>query len=313
MTRPARPAAVPLRAGVAPSCLALPQMRHVPWGCVLDLLAERLPRLTRAQWAERMAAGDVVDATGRPLAPDAPCHSGQRIYYWRNLPNETPVPFHERIVFRDAHLVVADKPHFLPVSPVGRYVRETLLVRLRAALDLPDLSPLHRIDRETAGLVLLSVRAQDRDAYQRLFREHRIDKTYEAIAPAAPSHPWPMLRVSHLREDEAAFYRMREAAPEEGLPPNAETRISLIERRGEWARYRLEPRTGQRHQLRVHMNALGLPIRGDQFYPTVRRGPDEPEDYREPLQLLARSLRFTDPITGHARHFESGLPLDWWD
>lgn len=310
MTRPARPAALPLRDGVAPSCLALPQMRHVPWRTVLDLLAERLPRLSRAEWAARMAAGDVVDEDGRALPPDAPCRSGQRIHYWRSLPEETPVPFHETVVFRDAHLLVVDKPHFLPVTPGGRYVRETLLVRLRAALDLPDLSPLHRIDRETAGLVAFSLCAAERDAYQRLFRERRVHKTYEAIA-AAPREPiaWPLTRSSHLCEDEAAFYRMREAAPHEGRAPNAETRIHLVEQRGPLARYRLQPTTGQRHQLRVHMNALGLPIVGDQFYPTVRRGPDEPEDFRDPLQLLARTLAFTDPMTGAQRHFESSLRL----
>lgn len=310
MSRAPRPAALPLRDGVAPSCLALPQMRHVPWRTVLDLLAERLPRLTRDEWAARMAAGDVVDEAGRPFAPDTPCRSGQRLHYWRSLPEEAPVPFRETVVFRDAHLVVADKPHFLPVTPGGRYVRETLLVRLRAALDLPELSPLHRIDRETAGLVVFSVRAAERDAYQRLFRERRIHKTYEAVAPA-PREPiaWPLTRKSHLREDEAAFYRMREAAAHEGRAPNAETRIQLIEQRGTLARYLLEPLTGQRHQLRVHMNALGLPIVGDQFYPTVRRGPNEPEDFREPLQLLARTLAFTDPVTGKARWFESGLRL----
>ena len=310
MTRPSRPAALPLRDGVAPSCLALPQMRHVPWRTVLDLLAERLPRLSRAEWAARMAAGDVVDEAGRALAPDTPCRSGLRIHYWRSLPEEAPVPFREAVVFRDAHLVVADKPHFLPVTPGGRYVRETLLVRLRAALDLPELSPLHRIDRETAGLVVFSVRAAERDAYQRLFRERRIHKTYEAIAPAPrEAIAWPLTRRSHLREDEAAFYRMREAAAHEGRAPNAETRIHLVEQHGARARYRLEPTTGQRHQLRVHMNALGLPIVGDQFYPSVRRGPNEPEDFREPLQLLARALAFTDPVTGQARRFESGLRL----
>ena len=311
MTRPPRPPAVGLREGVAPSCIALPQMRRVPWSLLLDFLAERLPVLDRAAWHARMAAGEVVDEHNRPLSPDTPCRSGLRAYYWRQLPAEDPVPFREEVLYRDEHLLVADKPHFLPVTPGGRYVRETLAVRLRHRLGLPELSPLHRIDRETAGLVLFSVRPQDRDAYQRLFRERRVDKTYEALAPAAPRQDWPITRRSHILEDEQAFYRMREAAADEGRTPNAETRIEPVETRGAWSRYRLHPVTGQRHQLRVHLNALGLPIAGDQFYPRVRRGPDEPEDYRLPLQLLARAIAFTDPVTGQARQFESRFSLDW--
>ena len=206
---------------------------------------------------------------------------------------------------------MADKPHFLPVTPGGRYVRQTLVVRLKHRLNLPDLSPLHRIDRETAGLVLFSLRPQDRDAYQRLFRERSVDKTYEAIAPWREDLAWPQTRRSHIREQEDAFYRMREAEPHEGLPPNSETHLHLLERHGDWARYRLEPVTGKRHQLRVHMNALGVPLVGDQFYPTVRRGPDDAEDFSEPLRLLARAIAFTDPVTGEARRFESRLQLDW--
>ena len=208
-------------------------------------------------------------------------------------------------------LVVADKPHFLPVTPGGRYVQQTLLVRLKKALGLPNLSPLHRIDRETAGLVVFSVRPQDRDAYQRLFRERLIAKTYEAIAPACDHLSWPLTRRSHILEQEDAFYKMREALPHEGLGDNSETTIEEIERRGGWARYRLSPVTGKRHQLRVHMNALGLPLLGDQFYPQVRRKPGEPEDYAEPLRLLARAMCFDDPVTGEQRRFESRLELSW--
>ncbi len=301
--------AIPMREGVSPSCVALPRLRVAPWPTLLDFLAERLPAVDRGGWRDRMQRGEVVDDDGRPLLPEAPYAHGARVYYWRELPDEPAIPFQERIVFRDGHLVVADKPHFLPVTPGGRYVRETLLVRLKRALGLPDLSPLHRIDRETAGLVVFSVRPQDRDAYQRLFRERLVHKTYEAMAPDAPGWAGPLVRRSRIEEDPQAFYRMREADGE----PNSETRIDLIERRGGWARFRLEPVTGRRHQLRVHMNALGLPLRGDQFYPTVRRPAGEREDFAEPLRLLARAMAFDDPVTGQARRFESGFNLDWPD
>lgn len=293
--------AIPMREGVSPSCVALPRLRVVPWPGLLDFLAERLPAVSREGWHQRLAQGDVVDDNGRPLPPDAPYVNGARIYYWRALPDEPAIPFAEHIVFRDEHLVVADKPHFLPVTPGGRYVRETLLVRLKRTLGLPDLSPLHRIDRETAGLVVFSVRPQDRDAYQRLFRERTIHKTYEAIGPAPTDWRGPVWRRSRIEEDPQAFYRMVET---DGTP-NSETRIDLLETQGTWARFRLEPVTGRRHQLRVHMNALGLPLHGDQFYPSVRRQPGETEDFAEPLALLARSLAFDDPVTGTARRFES--------
>ncbi len=302
--------AIAMRDGVSPSCVALPRMKAPPWPTLLDYLAERLPAVSREQWAQRMAAGEVVGEDGQPLDAARPYENGARVYYWRSLNAEAEIPYRESIVFRDDYLVVADKPHFLPVTPGGRYVQQTLLVRLKKALDLPNLSPLHRIDRETAGLVVFSVRPQDRDAYQRLFRERRIDKTYEAIAPASELD-WPLTRHSHILEQEDAFYKMREAQPHEGLADNSETTIEVLERRGAWARYRLSPVTGKRHQLRVHMNALGLPLLGDQFYPTVRRSPGEPEDYAEPLRLLARAMAFDDPVTGEQRRFESRLQLSW--
>jgi tRNA pseudouridine32 synthase/23S rRNA pseudouridine746 synthase len=286
-------------------------MRIPAWATVLGFLAERLPRIDREEWARRMAHGEVVGEDGQPLPPDTPYLNGQRVYYWRAMAQEAVIPFQAELIYRDAHLVVADKPHFLPVTPGGRYVQQSLLVRLKRTLHLPDLSPLHRIDRETAGLVVFSVRPQDRDAYQCLFRERRIHKTYEAIAPADPAFDGPVIRQSHIRECEDAFFKMREAEPHEGLAPNSETRIEQLEHNGPWARYRLTPVTGKRHQLRVHMNGLGRPIAGDQFYPQVRRLPGETEDYAEPLRLLAQAVRFTDPVTGQERHFESRRTLDW--
>ena len=296
---------IAMRDGVSPSCVALPRVRQSPWPQLIDHLAERLPRVGRAEWTERMRSGSVLGEDGLPLPPDAPYVGGARVYYWRDLSHEDPIPFEAEVLFEDTHLVVADKPHFLPVTPGGRYVRETLLVRLKAQLGCADLSPLHRIDRETAGLVLLSKRPQDRDAYQSLFRDRRLDKVYEAVAGWRPDMAFPLTRQSHILEDEQAFYRMREARPDEDLAPNSETRIECLRREADRALYRLHPVSGKRHQLRVHMHGLGLPIEGDQFYPVVRRGPDEREDYAEPLQLLARAIAFTDPVTGTARQFIS--------
>lgn len=303
---------MPTRHGVSASCVALPTVSPgapLPWANVLDFLDARLPKVGRAVWAERLANGDVLDESARALAPDAPYQGGARLFYYRDVPDEMVVPFEASVVYQDAHLVVADKPHFLPVTPGGHYLQHTLLVRLQRMLGLPQLAPLHRIDRETAGLVLFAVNPHERGAYHALFSGRTLHKTYEAIAPATEALSWPHTRHSRIVEHPTDFYRMCEAT--EGSAPNSETHVELLEQRGPWARYRLTPVTGKRHQLRVHMNALGLPIAGDQLYPNVLHGPDDVEDFSEPLRLLAKSLAFTDPVTGEARRFDSGLSLHW--
>lgn len=280
-----------------------------PWATALDFLDQRLPQVGRAVWAERLTNGDVLGEDAHALAPDAPYRGGTRLFYYRDVPDEPVVPFKETVLFQDAHLVVADKPHFLPVTPGGQFVQQTLLVRLQRKLDLPQLAPLHRIDRETAGLVLFAVNPNERGAYHALFSERAMHKTYQAIAPATDALTWPHTRRSRIVEHPTDFFRMCEASDEAAY--NSETHMEPMEQRGRWARYRLTPVSGKRHQLRVHMNALGLPIVGDQLYPTVRHGPHEQEDFSQPLRLLAQAIAFTDPITGEARRFESGLSLDW--
>lgn len=307
--------AIALRDGVSPSCVALPRMRQPPWPTVLDFLAEHLPRIERNTWLQRMQAQQVLDQDGHPLPPHAPYQAGTRVYYWRELQAEPEIAYHEHLIYQDEHLVVADKPHFLPVTPGGRYVQQSLLVRLKKRLGLPNLSPLHRIDRETAGLVVFGIQAHERNAYQQLFRQRQVEKTYQAIAPWRPEDVWPHTRRSHILECEDAFYKMREALPTEGLPDNSITHIDCLEylcqhpAHGALARYRLQPISGKRHQLRVHMLGLGLPIVGDQFYPQTRRAAGEPDSFEQPLLLLAQSIAFTDPITGRPRQFHSQRQL----
>lgn len=304
MPAPAPPA-LPLRGGVAASAVGLPAG---PWATWLDFFAERFAHVPREDWLARLRDGEVCDAAGRPLRPDAPYRAHGKAWYYRSLPAEPRVPFEAAILHRDDHLLVADKPHFLAVTPGGRHLHETLLARLRRETGLADLQPLHRIDRETAGLVLFSLRRQDRDAYHALFRERLVEKDYEAIAPLRPGLALPLVRESRIVQG-TPFFRQCEVEGE----PNASTHLALVARAGGWGRYRLAPRTGQRHQLRVHMAALGIPIRGDAFYPVVRRGPDEDDDHAQPLQLLARGIAFTDPVTGQRRRFESQrrlAPLD---
>ena len=291
-----------MRDGVSASVVVVPPG---PWPSVLDFLAQRLPGITRDAWAQRLQQGLVLHDNGDIAQADAACPAGQRLHYYRHLADEPHLPVQARIVFEDAHLLVADKPHFMPVTPSGRYVQQSLLVQLKRLTGCAELSPIHRIDRETAGLVLLSKRPQDRNAYQALFRERQVHKLYHAVAAHRPGLALPRVHTSRLAEDPVQFFKMCEVPGE----ANSETRMALLRTDGERALYQLEPVTGKRHQLRVHMMALGIPIEGDQFYPTVRRGPQEPEDFGQPLQLLAQAVQFKDPHTGQAREFASQLPL----
>lgn len=293
------PKVLPIRDGVSPSCVVLPSQGG---GLLIDFLAERLPAVAREDWLRRLALREVVDEHGRAADAATAFAPGLRYYYYRELQAEPPIPFEAQVLHRDAHLLVADKPHFLPVVPAGKYLQQTLLVRLKREFDLPELSPIHRIDRDTAGLVVFSVQRATRGIYQALFRDRAIHKTYEAVAPWREDVVFPRTHESRM-EESGHFFRMHEVAG----APNTRTHMQVLEQHGRWARYRLEPESGKRHQLRVHMAALGLPIRNDAFYPEVN---DPPEgDFSRPLQLLARELRFTDPVTGQAHVFRSRRQL----
>ena len=278
---------------------------HLPvgdWTRVLDALCACFPAISRAQWLDRIARGRVLDGHGGAIAADSPYRAGLRIHYYREVTDEAPIPFAETVVHVDAHLVVVDKPHFLPVGPVGRFVEQTLLRRLVRRLGNPQLVPLHRIDRATAGLVLFSANPASRSAYQALFRERRIDKCYEALAPPLPALTFPLFRRSRIVRGEP-FFRMREADGE----PNSETRVEVIERGEVCWRYALYPVTGRKHQLRLHMSALGAPILHDPFYPELTE--QSADDYLHPLKLLAQRLAFVDPLSGEPRRFRSRLTL----
>jgi tRNA pseudouridine32 synthase/23S rRNA pseudouridine746 synthase len=285
--------------GLAASRLQLPPGT---WRTVLDCLCEHFPAIAREQWLERMARGRVLDGDGRALTPESPHRVGLEVHYYREVCDEARIPFDEVVLHADADLLVADKPHFLPVTPTGAHVHETLLGRLIRRTGNEALVPLHRIDRETAGLVLFSTNPDSRARYQSLFRERRIEKGYEAIAPALPGVGFPCVRCSRMAAGEP-FFRMREI---EG-PANSETRIDVVSRGDGGWRYALTPVTGRKHQLRVHMAALGAPIANDRMYPAL--SPRTPGDYSAPLQLLAGRLAFVDPLTGAERSFSSRFQL----
>ena len=290
-----RPKVLPTRDGVGASCVAL---LAGPWPTIAAFLVQRFPAVSAATWAARIDAGEVVDEHGLQVTAQRPHRPGLRVYYYRSVDGEARIPFEETVLFQDALLVVVDKPPFLSVTPGGNHLQETLLVRLKRRLGLDDLVPLHRLDRETAGVIAFSVEPATRGAYVQLFAQRQVVKHYEAIVPWRGDMALPLTHCSRIGPD-AHFMRMAEVPGE----PNAETRIELLDVQGGRARLRLLPVTGRKHQLRVQCAALGMPIVNDAIYPLLRaHGSD---DFARPLRLIARGLAFRDPFSGAPRHFVS--------
>lgn len=290
---------LPVVEGVGPSRQWLPAGG---WKTVLDFLKERFPNVEIATWLSRMAKGEVMDERGLRLDPHSPYRAGACIFYYRELEPEKRIPFDEQVLYQDEHILVVDKPHFLPVVPAGRFLRETLLVRLRRSGKPENLVPIHRIDRETAGIVMFSLNPATRGLYASLFHDRKVEKVYEALAGNLPGLPLPLTRRSRVVTGEP-FFRMKEIDGE----PNAETHIDVLKKSEGFSLYRLRPATGKKHQLRLHLSAIGIPILNDKLYPYVIRV--EADDFSRPLKLLAKSISFRDPLTGREHYFESAGKL----
>lgn len=294
-------APLPMRAGVNPSRLYLP--REEQWPDLLSFLLARFPYMPPTMIKERLAAGDMFNAEGIPCSIDSTFVADSWLWYYRDVPDEVVVPFELEILYQDKHLLVVDKPHFLASVPSGRYAQQTVLSRLRKQFDLAEISPIHRLDRETAGVLLFSLRPEDRGAYQCLFQERQVTKFYEAIAPTSEGLEFPVLYQSHIVKSPQYFSMM-----EVDRASNSETKIGVLKRGERLSHYYLEPLSGKKHQLRVHMSALGIAICHDNFYPEL--GPMRGyEDFSDPLQLLARAIEFKDPMTGQQHRFESNREL----
>jgi tRNA pseudouridine32 synthase / 23S rRNA pseudouridine746 synthase len=293
---------LPQRFGLDAARLRLPD--EGPWATIREHLVERLPRVPPERIAALLAEDRIVTAAG-PVGPDTPFAPGAVLWFHRDLPDETPVPFGIPVVHRDERLLVVDKPHFLATIPRGQHIAETALVKLRLEHGLPDLAPAHRLDRATAGLLLFVIDPRHRGAYQTLFAKRRVHKEYQAIARHDPDLDLPRTVRSRIVKERGVI-----TAQEVPGEPNAETRIELLEHRAGLGRYRLRPATGRTHQLRLHLASLGIPIIGDDFYPVLTERPLD--DFTNPLQLLAAALAFTDPVTGEPREFRSTRRLTAW-
>lgn len=291
---------LPTKSGVSPSYIWLPQGK---WTTIYAFLCDHFAQILPEVWQQRMAASEVKLQSGEVVDKQTPYKQGLCVFYYREIAEEKVIPFKEQILYQDDHLLVVDKPHFLPVIPTGKFLKETLLVRLKKTTGIDDLVPLHRLDRETAGVMLFSVSPQSRGLYQSLFQQRQIHKTYEAVAFIPAGLQFPITYQSRLERGQQ-FFLTEEVEGE----PNAETRFVLLEDNAGLGRFEVLPVTGKKHQIRVHMASLGMPIKNDQFYPdTVAM--DHDDNYDLPLQLLAKSIAFEDPITHEQRQFFSQLSL----
>ena len=267
------------------------------WKTMGQWLRGRLP--PRVPVEAMAAEGAFVYADGTPLKADDLFMYRTWIWFHRELPEEPEVPGKLHIVHQDERIVVVDKPPFLATTPRGRNVRQSVLVRLRGLLGIPELAPAHRLDRVTSGLLILTTEVRWRRAYQLLFERGEVSKTYWALAHLDPDLIFPKNVSSHISKQRGRL----QAQTVSGLPDNAETMVELESSLEGYGVYKLRPRTGKTHQLRVHMNSLGIPILNDPLYPNVLD--DDPVDFSRPLQLLAGEISFTDPVDGTHRQWQS--------
>lgn len=291
----------PMIDGVSASKVFLPKMKPAP-ATVYQYLCQQFAHIEPAEWQQRFTDGLIYDALGQVLNLSSEYIENSHVFYYRFLAHEIQVPFEHEILFENEHLLVIDKPHFLTISPTGQYVQETLLVRLKKQSGNEFLTPIHRLDRETAGVVLFSKQPSTRAIYQEMFAQRQVNKTYHAIAPFHADLTFPC-HTRYRMEKGQPFYTMQVV---EGQI-NSETEIDLIEHDAVWGKYELKPITGKQHQLRVHLNSLGIAIKNDPFYPLVQHKRED--DFSAPLQLLAKHIRFKDPVTFQDMQFLSNFEL----
>ena len=285
-----------------PSRVSLPRIEK-PYPTILEFLTQRFPSVGQSVWEERILTGKVLDDAGVPITLETPYVPQKRLFYYREVLEEPLIPLPEKTLFQNDELLVACKPPFLPVTPSGPYVNECLLNRLRRKTGNSSLVPLHRIDRETSGLVLFSMNKETRGLYGGLFLSGTIEKTYEALSEVSFPPERKDWTVENRLVDDDIWFRSK-VVP--GVV-NARSRIKLVSCRDNKAHFMLDPITGKKHQLRIHMSGLGFRIMHDRYYPELRD--KQEDDLSKPLQLIARRVKFTDPVSGQAMEFESDHKL----
>lgn len=284
------------------SIVHMPDMKR-PYPSLLAFLVGRFPHISEITWEERIISGKVFAEGGVPVSLATPYTPNGRLFYYREVAEEPIIPFEEHILYRSEHLIVVCKPHFLPVTPGGPYVTETLINRLKESTGNHYLSPINRIDRETAGIVLISAKKESRGLYQKLFMDGAVSKTYHAVVTLPEDTAETEWIVENRIEQGEPWFRMKSCAGQ----MNACSKISLLKTNGVKALLQLCPVTGKKHQLRIHSSELGMPILGDRYYPILLE--KAVDNYQHPLHLLAKKIEFQDPISGMNMSFESKREL----
>src|SRR5579862_3853007 len=247
-----------------PSRVYLPKFDSAP-DTVFEYLLARFPQIGRETWRDRVRRGLVTSSEGETLEECSPYRHGMTVFYRKEVPSE-PDPVEDPVVlYQDGEILVADKPHGMPVTPSGDHVERSLLIRLQAITGLRDLDPIHRLDRDTAGVLLFAIRPHARSHYHQLFADGRVEREYVAVARVRSPIDERSWHIENRIEAGRPWYTQRVV---EG-PVNAITDIELEECRTAIGSFRLFPQTGKKHQLRVHMASIGCPVLGDPFYPAI--------------------------------------------
>ncbi|MEE9554964.1 MAG: pseudouridine synthase [candidate division Zixibacteria bacterium] len=284
-----------------PSYITLPKQTKKT--AIIDFLEQHFPHVDRKIWSKRIDNGLVLDADGNPISFDTIYKTGMRLSYFREVPKEIKIPFKERLLFQNSHLVAICKPHFLPVQPSGPHVRECLLNRLIKSLGNENLVPLHRIDRETAGVILFSADRETRNVYHQMFKSGKVKKIYEAIGTKPSDNKAKDWLIENRIEESEDWPLMKNS---DG-PINARTLIMKIDEKDDLIKFRIEPFTGKGHQIRLHLQMIGSHIINDRYHPELQ--PEQPGNFENPLQLIARELEFVDPVSGERFMFKSSRKL----
>jgi|SRR5690625_3435377 len=305
------------RQGVSPSRVWLPQGN---WCYLGEFLLQRFPRLNKKHLLARLQKGDIVNSNGQPVHYYTPYQAGQWLWYYRKVAGEVAVPFEIKVLYADNYLIAIDKPHFLPSIPSGRYLMHTAITRVRQYFNNCDITPLHRLDKDTAGVMLFCVQPGFRGVYQSLFQNQAVQKTYEAVAPIPSQVNFPLHLTNRIEAVQGEFFmQCTQGAPNSDtfiqllnvLPAALPTKMQQTQlKKRPLGHYLLQPLTGRKHQLRVHMLSINAPIVHDRLYP-VGQPERAATDFSQPLQLLARSISFIDPITREYKEFKSERVLDW--
>lgn len=268
-------------------------------------LAARFPQLSRAQ-LQRLIRSGAITVNNTVVRPAYRLTPGDRITVtFPDEPTVRPESLPLDIVYEDEDLLVVNKPAGMVVHPAARLVSGTLVNALLAycpqVADVggPDRAGIvHRLDRETSGLIVVAKNPETHAALQRQFKRRLVRKTYVALVEGQVSPREGIIEVPIGRDPKD---RTRMAVSRTGRP--AITQYRVVEVFPQYTLLEVRPHTGRTHQIRVHLAWLGYPVVGDRVY-GQRRQTLLPDRHF----LHARELAFTHPVTGEKLAFSAPLP-----